>query len=31
MHLLYPCDPFDKKKADEDYEEEFGCRSHIPA
>ncbi|MBL8512115.1 MAG: ATP-grasp domain-containing protein [Betaproteobacteria bacterium] len=23
MHLLYPCDPFDKKKPDEAYEEEF--------
>lgn len=23
MHLLYPCDPFDKKRPDEDYEEEF--------
>lgn len=25
MHLLYPCDPFDKKKPDEAYEEEFSA------
>jgi len=25
MHLLYPSNPFDKKKADEDYEEEFAA------
>jgi hypothetical protein len=25
MHFLYPCDPFDKKKPDEAYEEEFAA------
>ena len=25
MHLLYPCDPFDRKKPDEVYEEEFSA------
>lgn len=25
MHLLYPCDPFDKKKPDEAYQEEFAA------
>lgn len=25
MHLLYPCNPFDRKKPDEEYEEEFSA------
>ncbi|MBC3935510.1 ATP-grasp domain-containing protein [Undibacterium sp. CY7W] len=28
MHLLYPCDPFNKKKPDEAYEEEFCAAQH---
>ncbi len=28
MHLLYPCDPFNKMKPDEAYEEEFSTAQH---